>query len=172
MNDSTAEIMKGCHTTAHVLEYHARYYPAKSPPPRLARLVLNGDRLERAPIDIPRVGADRILVRLHGTYTAHDGDVFESIEEMYAEVFVVYRGFQFALWWGDPEEVGANEPRFVEFLVGSVNSRLHFAVVFEREVGLMDKYGIDSPGRESALIELVKGLRAEVACRSNLPVGN
>ena len=134
--------------------------------------MLKGDRLERAPIDIPRVGAGRILVCLRGTYTAHDGDVFENNEEMYAEVLVVYRGFQFALWWGDPEEVGANEPRFVEFLAGTVSSRLHFAAVFEGEVGLMDKYGIDCPGREFALIELVKGLRAEAACRSNLPVGN
>jgi hypothetical protein len=166
------EITKERQAVPYVLEYEARYFPAKSPTPRLARLVQVGDRLERVPIDIPRVGAGRILVRLRGAYTAHDGEVFESIEGMYAEVFVVSRGFQFALWWGDPEDIGPNEPRFVEFLAGSVNSRLHFAAVFERELGHINKYGIDCPGRESALIELVEEIRTEVAGRSNLPVGH
>lgn len=172
MKACEVEITKKRQAAPYVLEYEARYFPAKSPAPRLARLVLDGDRLERVPIDIPRVGTGRILVRLRGAYTVHDGEVFESIEGLYAEVFVVCRGLQFALWWGDPEEIGTNEPRFVEFLAGSVNSRLHFAAVFERELGHMKKYGIDCPGRESALIELVEGLRAEVAGRSNLPVGH
>ena len=38
MKHGTAEIMKGLQPALHILEYDARYYPAKSPAPRLARL--------------------------------------------------------------------------------------------------------------------------------------
>ncbi len=61
---------------------------------------------------IPEVGAGPFLVRVEGTYPARDGEIFECVDPMHAEVFVVWRGFQFALWWGKPEEIDENELLF------------------------------------------------------------
>lgn len=84
-----------------------------------------------------------------------DGELFEGVDPLHAEAFVVWRGFQFALWWGKPEEVPENESLFAGFLAGSRISREPVVSVLERELALIGQYRrVDT--RRAALRELLE----------------
>ena len=77
--------------TAYLRHFETTYNPGKSGPPRFARLVLTENRLRRKPVQIPETGAGPFLVRIQGTHPARDGEIFECVDPMHAEVFVVFR---------------------------------------------------------------------------------
>jgi hypothetical protein len=125
---------------------------------------MTDNRLERNPVQIPEVGAGPFLVRVQGTYPARDGEIFECVDPMHAEIFVVWRGFQFALWWGKPEEVDENESLFAGFLAGSRIFLGPVVSVLEKELALIGQYRPVDTARAAALRELLertkKGKRA------------
>ena len=87
---------------------------------------------------------------------------------MHAEVFVVFRGFQFALWWVKPEEVPENESLFAGFLAGSRMFRERVVSVLDMELALIGQYRPVDTARAVALRELLertkKGNRAASIC--------
>jgi hypothetical protein len=75
--------------TAYLLHFEATYNPAKSGPPRFSRLVVTDDGLERNFVRVSEVATGPFLVRVQGMYAARDGEIFECVDRMHAEVFVV-----------------------------------------------------------------------------------
>ena len=146
----------------YLLHFEARYNPAKSQPPRLARLVVASDRLQRIPVTLPSAPARRLTIRIEGTYAPSDGDLFESVDSSHAEIFVVQRGFQFAVWWGKPEDVRKAESLVTGFLSRNAESCGPMAAVLENESRLIG--GADDEGRATALRELIRQLGPEPAC--------
>ena len=154
--------------TAYRLHFEATYNPAKSGPPRFACLVLPENSLGRKPVQIPATGAGPFLVRIQGTYPARDGEIFECVDPMHAEVFVVFRGFQFAIWWCKPEEIPEHESLFAGFLAGSRIFRRRVVNVLAKELALIGQYRPVNTARAAALRELLertkKGKRAATIC--------
>jgi hypothetical protein len=109
-------------------------------------------------VEIPEAKAGRRSFRVEGTYAARDCDVFECVESAHAEVFVVYRGFQFAIGWGRPENVRDTETVVAGFLARSTDSRGRIIGVLEKELALRGGYGAGDQGRGGALHELLEDL--------------
>jgi hypothetical protein len=103
-------------------------------------------------MEFPAAQAGHLAVRIEGTYAASDGDVFECVDLSHAEIFVVRRGFQFAVWWGKPDDVRDAERLVTGLLSGTAESRRRVVGVLERELR-MGRAGDE--GRTAALRELV-----------------
>lgn len=143
----------------YLFEYDTRYYAPKSGPPTLSKLSLYGRQLRHERIEIPRVGTGTKIVRLKGSYTALDGEVFVQIEDGYADISIVHRGLQFALWWGDSEDLSAQTPWLIDFLAHDPLSVFHVLPKLEHHLKFIHERGIRRPGEESALLDLIAKLR-------------
>lgn len=154
--------MPTTHSKSYVFEYDARYYAVKFGPPTLAKLALRNGRLHHERIEIPRVGTGTKSIRLKGSYTGSDGDVFLRIDGGYADVSVVHHGLQFAIWWGDSEDLSTQTPWLIDFLAREPLSTLHVLPKLEQHLEFMRERGIRRPGEEPALLDLIAKLR-EVA---------
>jgi hypothetical protein len=80
---------------------------------------------------------------------------------MHTEIFVVWRGFQFALWWGKPEEVREHESLFAGFLADSRSSRGRIVCVLERELPHIGQYRPVDTARAAAVCELLERIMKE-----------
>ncbi len=143
---------------SYVFEYDTRYYAVKFGPPSLAKLSLRDGRLHHERIEIPRVGTGTKSVRLKGWYTGLDGDVFLQIDGGYADVSVVHRGLQFAIWWGDSEDLSAQTPWLIDFLSREPLSVLHLLPKLEHHLEFIRDRGCGRPGEEAALLDLIATL--------------
>ncbi len=144
---------------SYVFEYDRRYYAVKFGPPALAKLSLRGGQLQHERIEIPRVGTGTKSVRLKGSYNGIDDDVFLQIDGGYADVSVVHHGLQFAIWWGDSEDLSAQTPWLIDFLAQEPVSILHALPRLEQHLEFMRERGIRRPGEEPALLDLIARLR-------------
>jgi hypothetical protein len=161
-NQKTLELRTLKTTTeppSYVFEYDTRYYAVKSGPPTLAKLSLRGNQLHHEPVEIPRVGTGTKIVRLKGWYTGFDGDLFLRIEGGYADISVVHHGLQFAIWWGDSEDVAAQNSWLIGFLRQDPLCQLHVIRRLENHLGFIQERGIRRPGEEPALTDLIASLR-------------
>jgi len=142
----------------YIFEYDTRYYAVKLGPPTLAKLSLRNGQLQHERIEIPRVGAGTKSVRLKGSYTGLDGDVFLRIDGGYADVSIVHDGLQFAIWWGDSEDLSAQTPWLIDFLAGEPLSALHVLPKLEHHLEFMRERRIRRPDEEPALLDLIAKL--------------
>jgi hypothetical protein len=157
-------------TTQHksyVFEYDTRYYAVKTGPPTLAKLSLRNGQLHHERIEIPRVGSGTKSVRLKGSYTGLDGDVFLQIDGGYADVSLVHHGLQFAIWWGDSENLSAQNAWLTGFLTNDPLCVLHVLPKLEHHLEFMRARGIKRPGEEPALLDLIAKLRDVAAAPCN-----
>ncbi len=152
----------------YVFEYDTRYHALKTGPPMLAKLTLKNGQLDYERIEIPRVGTGTKSVRLKGSYSGLDGDVFLQIDGGYADVCIVHRGLQFAIWWGDSENLSAQIPWLIDFLAGDPLSVLHALPKLEHHLEFMRERGILRPGEEPALLDLIAKLHDVAAAPSGL----
>jgi hypothetical protein len=144
-------------------EYDTRYSTAKSDPPTLVKISLRGNQLHYLRVEIPRFGTGTKIVRLKGSYTAVDGDVFLSVDGSYAEILVVYHGFQFALWWGDPEDALSQDLWLSSFLAQNSSAQLHVIPKLEEHLEFIRDRSLARPGEKSALTDLIASLRKSTA---------
>jgi hypothetical protein len=144
---------------SYVFEYDTRYYAVKFDAPTLAKLSLRDGQLHHDRVGIPRVGTDRKSIRLKGSYMGVDGDVFLQIDGGYADVSVVHHGLQFAIWWGDSEDLSAQTPWLIDFLAREPLSVVHVLPKLEQHLEFMRERGIRRPGQEPALLDLIAELR-------------
>jgi hypothetical protein len=151
-----AQREKGIYT----FEYDRRYHTTKSVMPTLAKVSLAGDRPHYERIALPRMGRGKIIVRLKGTYTGRDGDVFVSVENGYAEISLVYHTFQFPIWWGDEEKVSSQNSWLTEFLARSHAVSPQIVTALEHHLSFIREHACGRPGEESALLDLMASSRA------------
>jgi hypothetical protein len=152
---------------SYVFEYDTRYYAVKTGPPTLAKLSLRKGQLQHERIEIPRMGSGTKSVRLKGSYTGLDGDVFLQIDGGYADVSLVHHGLQFAIWWGDSGDLSAQNAWLIGFLAKDPLSALHVLPKLEHHLEFMRERGIRRPGEELALLDLIAELR-DIAAASQL----
>jgi hypothetical protein len=140
---------------SYVFEYDARYYAVKSGPPTLAKLSLRGNQLHQERVEIPRTDTGTKIVRLKGSYTGFDGDLFLRIDAGYADVLIVHRGLQFAIWWGDSENLWTQSSWLINFLAGDPLSKLHVIPKLEHHLEFIRDRGCGRSGEEPALLDLI-----------------
>jgi len=105
---------------------------------------------------------------LKGSYTGLDGDVFLQIDGGYADVSLVHHGLQFAIWWGDSQDLSAQNAWLIGFLANDPLSALHVLPKLEHHLEFMRERGIRRPGEEPALLDLIAKLRDIAAAPSAL----
>jgi hypothetical protein len=143
----------------YVFEYDTRYYAVKCGPPILAKLSLRNGQLHHERIEIPRVGTGTKSVRLKGSYTGFDGDVFLQIDGGYADVSVVHHGLQFAIWWGESADLAAQNSLLIGFIAQDALCHLQVIPRLESHLNFIQERGIGRPGEEAALLDLLEILR-------------
>ncbi len=124
---------------------------------------MQGGRLHYERIEIPRIGTGTKIVRLKGSYTGSNGDVFLNIDGTYSEITVVHRGTQFAIWWGDSENVAAQCSWLTGFLAHDALSFLHVIPRLENHLDFIRQRGLGRPGEEAAMLDLIRSLHLGVA---------
>ena len=60
-------------------QFDIRYCPAKSDPPSVTKITLQGNTLNHERVEIPRNGKGTEVIRLKGEYIGHDGELFQRI---------------------------------------------------------------------------------------------
>ena len=149
----------------YLFEYDMRYSALKSGPPTLAKLSLRSNQLQHERVEIPRIGTGTRIVRLKGSYTGLDGDLFLRIEGGYADVSVVHHGLQFPIWWGDSEALSAQSTWLVDFLSDDPLSILLVIPKLEDHLAFIRQRGCGRPSEELVLLDLISMLRDGTAPR-------
>ena len=95
--------------TEYRFNFAAAYWVNSAYRPALARLVSNGDRLEREHIALHKRGGGRVFVRVGARYAARDGELIEEIECSKSDlveqrVSIVSKGTLLVLWIDHDEE--------------------------------------------------------------------
>ena len=86
---------------------------------------------------------------------------FSGSRAGYADILIVHRGFQFAIWWGDPEEV-ARQSWIAGFLAHDPLSALHAIPKLERQLKFMQGLKHSRSEEEEALTDLLEQLRKDL----------
>ena len=146
--------------------YDHRYDTRTGIKPVLARLRVAENQIRVEPIEIPRSGKGVIQIRLLGQYTAHDGEVLLDMRHLHAEVYVVHRGFQFAIWWGDPAEFARQEPWLVDFMNGCGLGAAHVMPALEHQQQFLRQHPTPTGAEESVLADLLQQLRIRLSQNS------
>jgi hypothetical protein len=150
---------------SYFFEYDTRYSALKSGPPTLAKLSLRNNQLHHERVEIPRIGTGTKIVRLKGSYTGLDGDLFLRIEGSYADVSVVHHGLQFPIWWGDSEDLSAQSSWLAKFLADDPLSILLVIPKLENHLAFIQQRGCGRPSEELVLLDLIAMLRDGTAPR-------
>jgi hypothetical protein len=80
----------------------------------------------------------------------------------------VHHGLQFAIWWGDSEDLSAQTPWLIGFLVRDPLSVIHIIPKLEHHLEFIREREIRRPGEEPALLDLIAKLRDAAVAPSNL----
>jgi hypothetical protein len=154
--------------TAYLLSLRGNIQPRKMRTAPICALGADGKPTGAKPVQIPKVGAGPFVARVQGTYPARDGEIFECVDPLHAEVFAVFRGLSVRIMVGQPRRRLKMNRCSREFLAGSRIFREQSVSVLEKELALVSQYRRVDTARPAALRELLertqKGKRAASTC--------